>query len=1308
MNIFQQYIAKSRYARYLPEKKRREHFDETVMRYIKFITEVIDDKYFTLDLELKEELFNYISSLKVMPSMRALMTAGKALSRDNTCGYNCSYLPIDDIKSFDEAMFILMCGTGVGFSVERQYINQLPEIPEKLFDSDTVIIVKDSKEGWAKSLRILIALLYSGEIPKWDLSKIRPAGTPLKVFGGRASGPQVLEDLFVFVVKVFKKAIGRKLTSIECHDLMCKIAEIVVVGGVRRCLPEYAMIHTKNGMIPIKDIKMGDMVLTTHCYHPVVNIFNNGKKEIIKIITQDGYFECTPEHKVAILSNEEEYIWKQAKDLKENDRVIAPSISIEGAITQLPDFEYDYPEHCTVIKDIIIPPLNNDIAWILGYIQGNGYIHLTSKSGQVISAIPNNYPDILEKYVRIIKSFGVNYSILEYENYKRINVKSKQLATYFNSWLKKPNVALSVPEFIWKSSYEIKMNFVAGLMDADGSVKNRPSTVVVTIYEQYAREIQLLLSSCGIQTRLKKCSDKGLKENWKKKWAVVIINNVSKHKLNEFGIKKCVINNKLERCTNTYPKHFSKSYYPVDYPWSKTNNILIPVKVVKIEYNRKEENTYDLEIENMHEFFCDGYLVHNSALISLSNLSDERMRQAKVGQWWLSNPQRALSNNSAVYTEKPEVGIFMEEWLALYQSKSGERGIFSRDAARKVVAKNTRREVAHEWGCNPCVIGNTRILTKDGYQPIVNLIGEEVEIWNGQEFSTVKPFYIGKKRIFEVNLSNGVSLYCTGNHKFIIQPGLNGDVNSRIEVRDLKPGMKLVKYSMPVIKEGIEYDFDAYSQGFYSGGGYTSRLTGKISSGMGEDRKIWTHGKMQPKDWIPLDATLSFKLNWLSGLLNADSCVTRDKNGNGLQLVSMDLEFLKELRLFLTTLGVQAKIVHASDERYARFKEDQKEYLCKKTKRILIGNQDTYNLIKLGIKFNRLQVHDNPPQRDTRQFVKIVSVIDTKKEEDVFCFNEPINHTGTFEGIVTGQCSEILLRPYEKCNLSEVVVRTNDTEETLIQKIKIATILGTFQSTLTHFPYLRKIWQKNAEEERLLGVSLTGIYDNLLMNNIHDLELPARLERLKQIAIDTNKEWAEKLGINQSCAITCCKPSGTVSTLVDCASGIHPRHSKYYYRRVRSDNKDPLTKFLIEQKIPNEPDVMKPEFTTIFTFPIKAPEDSLTKDDISAIDHLELWLIYQRHWAEHKPSVTISVKDYEWPRVGAWVYDHFDEMSGVSFLPYNGGTYRQAPYESITQEQYEKSIEKIQKNINWDDLIERIDNVEGVQTLGCSSGGCEV
>jgi len=630
MDLYQQYIHKSRYARFIPEANRREHWSETVDRYMNFMTDHVHKKHgVVIPDDLRSELRTAIINMEVMPSMRSLMTAGDALERDNTAGYNCSYLPVDDPKSFDEAMYILLCGTGVGFSVERQYVSKMPEVPDHLFDSETTVIVKDSKEGWAKALRQVVALLFSGEIPKWDVSRVRPAGARLKTFGGRASGPGPLEELFKFVIKTFKGAVGRKLTSIECHDIMCKIGEVVVVGGVRR-----------------------------------------------------------------------------------------------------------------------------------------------------------------------------------------------------------------------------------------------------------------------------------------------------------------------------------------------------------------------------------------SAMISLSNLSDDRMRHAKAGAWWEANGQRALANNSACYTEKPDVGQFMQEWNSLYESKSGERGIFNREASQKQAALNGRRDPNFEFGTNPC--------------------------------------------------------------------------------------------------------------------------------------------------------------------------------------------------------------------------------------------------------------------------------------------------------------SEIILRPYQFCNLTETVVRAEDTVEDLVRKTRLASILGTLQSTLTHFPYLRKVWQKNTEEERLLGVSLTGILDSALLNDPDSPDLPALLEKLRAEAVEANKDWAEKLGIPQSAAITCVKPSGTVSQLVDSASGIHTRHDHYYIRRVRGDNKDPLTQHLIAAGIPAEPDVMKPDSTTVFSFPKKAPEGALVRSDLTAMQHLKLWLMFQRHWCEHKPSVTISVMEHEWPEVGAWVWKHFDEISGVSFLPYDGGSYRQAPYETCGEGVYTKALAAMPKDIDWDNLVEVDDNVEGTQTLACTAGGCEI
>jgi len=625
MDQYQQFIHKSRYARWLPEQKRRETWAETVNRYVAFWVDRGQ-----LDQKTSSKMFDAIHNMEVMPSMRCMMTAGDALAKDNVAGFNCSYLAIDSPRSFDELMYVLMCGTGVGFSVERNFITKLPEVAETFHKTDSVIVVSDSKIGWASAFRELIAMLYAGKIPTWDMSRVRPAGARLKTFGGRASGPEPLVDLFNFCVEIFQKAAGRKLTSIECHDVVCKIADIVVVGGVRR-----------------------------------------------------------------------------------------------------------------------------------------------------------------------------------------------------------------------------------------------------------------------------------------------------------------------------------------------------------------------------------------SALISLSNLSDQRMAKAKSGDWWRHEGHRRLANNSVAYTEKPDFESFLAEMQNMYESKAGERGIFSRIAAQKIAARNGRRDPDQDFGTNPC--------------------------------------------------------------------------------------------------------------------------------------------------------------------------------------------------------------------------------------------------------------------------------------------------------------SEIILRSNQFCNLSEIVVRPDDTLASLKKKAEMAAIIGTLQATLTDFRYLRNCWKKNTEEEALLGVSMTGIMDHYLLSKGESKDLSKWLEEVRDVAVDTNKKWAEKLGINQSAAITCVKPSGTVSQLVDSASGIHPRFSKHYIRRVRSDHKDPLAVFMAQSGFPVEQDVMSPT-SSVFSFPIKAPESSVTVKQVGAMQQLELWKAYQNHWCEHKPSITVYYTDDEFLQVAQWIWENFDLCSGISLLPYSDHVYQQAPYEDIDAEKYDELVASMPQGVDWNDLekYEEEDNTTGSQELACVGGACEI
>jgi ribonucleoside-triphosphate reductase len=625
MDQYQQFIHKSRYARWIPDEGRRETWHETVNRYVDFWKDRGQ-----IDETVALKMFNAIHNMEVMPSMRCMMTAGVALDKDNVAGFNCSYLAIDSPRSFDELMYVLMCGTGVGFSVERNFINKLPEIAETFHKTDSVIVVSDSKIGWASAFRELIAMLYAGKIPQWDASRVRGAGERLKTFGGRASGPDPLIDLFNFCIEVFQKARGRKLTSIECHDIVCKIADIVVVGGVRR-----------------------------------------------------------------------------------------------------------------------------------------------------------------------------------------------------------------------------------------------------------------------------------------------------------------------------------------------------------------------------------------SALISLSNLSDQRMAKAKSGDWWRHEGQRALANNSVAYTEKPDFESFLSEMQTMYESKAGERGIFSRVAAQKIAARNGRRDADQDFGTNPC--------------------------------------------------------------------------------------------------------------------------------------------------------------------------------------------------------------------------------------------------------------------------------------------------------------SEIILRSNQFCNLSEIVVREDDTLDSLKKKAEMAAIIGTLQATLTDFRYLRSCWKRNTEEEALLGVSMTGIMDHYLLSKGESKDLEKWLEQVRDVTIKTNKKWSEKLGINQSAAITCVKPSGTVSQLVDSASGIHPRFSKHYIRRVRSDKKDPLAVFMEDKGFPVEQDVMTPS-SAVFSFPVQAPKSAVTTSQVGAIQQLELWKAYQNHWCEHKPSITVYYTDNEFLQVAQWIWENFDLCSGISLLPYSDHVYQQAPYEEIDEDKYKELLASMPEGIDWEDLgkFETEDNTTGSQELACVGGACEI
>lgn len=1037
-SVYQQFIAISRYSRWLPAEKRRESWTEVVDRFIGYVFDTyLREKYDFDDQTLRSEVRDSILELRVMPSMRALMTAGPALARDATCAYNCAYLPIDHPHAFDEMLYILMCGTGVGFSVERQYVNKLPRIPERLFDCDTVISVQDSKKGWAAAFRQLIALLYAGQIPKWDTSKVRKAGIPLKVMGGRASGPAPLNTLFQFTVNMFRNAAGGKLTTVECHSLACMCGDIVVVGGVRRCMPKGTRILTQNNASkPIEDVIVGDMVMVSDGSWSAVTASEfSGVKSVIEIVHQDGTIQCTKDHRVAVLDQFNSFKWVEASKLVEGDFLISPYFIPSNVVpqneTELPTYVYERPKHSTTCVDIVIPKLDYDMAYFLGCFMGDGYT-----SGKEISVACHGddraQADVIAGQ---IARFGVNVTIQdprEGDFCIKVRCKSRQLAEYLFENVKQPNIPMRIPDFILGGSDQVRASFLQGLMDADGSVKTRPIQAVVSVYPDFVKDVKALAFSIGVNLRIKDCSVPKDKPTWQPKTVAVFINAVDKQRwidavAHGHHFKNIEYGDKSQN-SNSVPYNMVKGLVPSN--WGsvnisldsqvkrfKLNPSFVTHRVKRINEVSGSVETYDLSVSGEECFVAEGILVHNSALISLSNPSDGRMRVAKSGQWWIDKPFLRLANNSACYTEiRPEMQLFFDEWKALYESKSGERGIFSRAAAEHHV-----------------------------------------------------------ERMNKIREDNG------------------------FELRD--------------------------------------------------------------------------------------------------------------------------------------------------------------SVIEWG----------------------------------------------------TNPCSEILLRAMEMCNLTEVVCRASDTLETLLEKIRIATILGTIQSCFTHYKYIRNKWKKNAEEERLLGVSLTGIMDCPLLNGTIS-GLDERLQKMRLFAISTNAEFAKRLGINPSKAVTCVKPSGTVSQLVAASSGIHYRYSPYYVRTVRCDKKDPMYHFMKSAGALVEDDVMKPDSTAVFSFAIESPRGSVVRVDHNAIDHLEMWKSYALHWCEHKPSITVDVREHEWLAVGAWVYENFELLSGISFLPFSDHSYQQAPYQEVDRQTWEAVRDACPTSVDWAKLseFEKKDHTVGSREYACTGDKCEL
>jgi intein/homing endonuclease len=974
-----------KYSRYDYDLGRREKWEETVKRVVDFLVSYVPDSERDSVYKL---LFDAILNKKVSPSMRLMATAGKAAKLNESSIFNCGYLPLETTQDFHDLTLLLGLGVGVGFSVENHFVKSLGDVRYQNKDRTIKFVVPDDIYGWAQSIKFLIEHKMAGNRVNFDYSLIRPAGAPLKTRGGRASGPEPLMDAHIAIGKVLDARQGKEIRSVDAFDIACHVAGAIVSGGVRRCLPSGSRVHTEHGMKKIEDVVLGDRVLTTDGYCSVTNKFNQGMQALVRVVTQDSSFMCTQNHKIAVLTDQENYIWKRADELVFGDKLIAPYYLIEGKHQELPNFTLERPTNST---NIVIPELDEDMAWLLGLIHGDG--HIDFANGEVSISVNGEELELGVRAAAQLRRFGVNVGLSEYENYFVLRVKSRQLANYFHSWLKQANVEIRIPEFIWNAPYEIKMAYVSGVMDADGSVKTRPVNVVTTVYESFARDIQLLLSSCGIQSRIKSLSTKGLKENWQPKFGVYLINNKGKFEFLETPtlFKREIEIASVEKRTNVFPDGVV---------WSDTDSPLIPVTFIKIENVEGEYQTWDLEVEDMHEFFCNGYLMHNSAMITIFDRDDDLMLGAKSGTWYENNLQRQYANISAVIDGE----LSKEEMYSLIQrmhdSGFGEPGIFSRYAVRQTMPER-------------------------------------------------------RKAVF---------------------------------------------------------------------------------------------------------------------------------------------------------------------------------------------------------------------------------------------------------GIGTNPCGEVVLRPRQFCNLSQAIVKPDDDFSTLKNKVEIATIIGTIQSSMNYFPQLHKDFARNNEEERLLGVSLSGIMDNPILQDAKVLQ------QLNAHVVETNKKWAKVLGINQSVAATCVKPDGNTSLLYDTSPGLHPRWSPYYIRRVRLQYNNPVAQWLMDSGAPCEPvigETWDNVRTVVFDFPIKSPESSMYQTTASAIQQLEMWKLLKLNWTEHNPSVTIHYRPEELDTIKNFCYSNQDLLSGVSFLE-NGHKYKQAPYEEVDESTFNETLDKFPE-VDYNDFWgyeTAFDSTSGTQTIACVGGSC--
>jgi len=1357
-----------KYSRFNWDKGRRETWVETVDRVVDHLKWMSQEK---LGDKEYEELREGLLKMEATPSMRMIAMAGKAARRHGQTIFNCSYVPVDSVDAWVEALIISMCGCGVGFSVESEHVNKLPVVKKQvgLNGSTPTHFVEDTMDGWAEALRLGIEAWFEGMDYKFDYSKLRPAGTPLKTKGGHSSGPKVLQETLDFIRQRMLARQGQKLTTLDAHDIMCKVGDASISGGVRRCMAEGTIVHTKKGMIKIEDVVEGDEVMTDIGYKKVTEAVDQGVQEVITITTETGMlFSCTPDHRIAVLSSGKgEYTFKHAEDIGEDDRLLFITHAIDGEQQELPRLE-DYRKADNVRTEIKQPTGDADTYWMIGMLHANGYIYRApGDESRVAVSFSNNINKKAanDKIISWFNSHGITPQATKTKGEDCFVVRTgvRRMAKWFGEF-KESKTPIVIDDRILNAPVEMRAAYIAGVMDGDGAHNDRPITVVSTVYEGFARQIVRVLASMGIISEIKG-RDRDNPE-WQKLWRVSIKDHASLVRFTELTADhRCleIPERKAKQSGYTIPQEFiindlPRKMWATKYStnadrgmnsstYSELTGIdyFVPVQIESIEKSG-DVHTYDLSVEGQHVFVAEGYLVHNTAMISLFDYDDELMLGCKDGDFYETDPQRFNANNSTVWPDremtKEEVKTFM---LKMDESKRGEPGIFSRRNAN--LLKPERRK-AHSFGTNPCLSEDTMVLTKQGHFQIKDLVGKEVEIWDGDQWVAIDNFRVTSENepMLKIELYDGSIIRATEYHKFVLSDG------RKKEAHELREGDRLLRSEAPE-SHGDVVSKGAYLKGFLTGDGTahadrpilylydtkyaceqrliqsaeeiedgarnTSAVLGVDFVEYGENRKRMRRITIKNEDlskWatdyknrLPVEIfswDKQSKLEYIAGVMDADGTASDTKNGYLYQISSVHKNWLRDFQTLLKTIGVYSHFNIMKKAQKVDFNDGYGEYDAKDCWRLTIS-QSASIILASQINFSRLVSFADKQTiyKVSPRFNKIKKVTSDGVDEKVYCCTVETNHQFSLSnGITTGQCGEINLRPMQFCNLSIAVARPEDTFETLREKVRLATIFGTIQAMENNFPGLRQDWADNNAEERLLGVDITGFMDcPLLMEK-------GVLTELRDYAIEVNKEYAQKLDINQAAAVTCNKPSGNSSQLLNCSSGIHARWAPYYIRRVRVNANSPA-RWVMEASgvklIPDRGKSYDDAEMFVADFVVESPKGTKTRNDLTAEDQFNIWLKNKTEWTEHNPSFTLTYKPEELEGLIDLVYENQEYIGGISFLPHSDAQYDLMPYEEIDEATYQKMLSG-QPDIKWHLLpqFEETDQTEAAQLVACLGGAC--